>query len=168
MGESSSRANTVTWWLRPVSSHHPRPQVVVTLGPLAEPPVAPGTTPKLAFQRAKLSSSASSFAYSSMLLAAVGLYPVESSVRSLPGLVANDDHGTWGGTWGQIVFMWRGLNRGVISPPHICSRVGVDVRSCLGNGWSLSVVVFSGRGCRWSLDSETVRWALVNSTFFYR
>lgn len=54
--------------------------------------------PKLAFQRAKLSSSASNFAYSSRLLAAVGLYPVELSVRYRSN-VASDDYGTWGGTW---------------------------------------------------------------------
>ena len=116
--------------------------------------------PKLAFQRAKLSSSASNFAYSSRLLAAVGLYPIELSVRSCPGLVANDDYGTWGGTRGQIFFMW-GLNRGVISLLHVCFRVGVDIHSCLGNGWSLSAVIFSGRGCHWSLDSETTQWTLL-------
>ena len=121
------------------------PHVTVTLGPLAEPPAAPGTMPKLAFQRAKLSSSASNFAYSSRLLAAVGLYPIELSVRSCPGLVASDNYGTWCGTRGQIFFMW-GLNRGVISLLHVCFRVGVDIHSCLGNGWSLSAVIFSGRG----------------------
>jgi len=75
--------------------------------------------PKLAFQRAKLSSSASNFAYSSRLLAAVSLYPIELSVRSSSGLVASDDYGTWGGTWSQFFFMW-GLNRVAISLLHVC------------------------------------------------
>ena len=44
-----------------------------TLGPEAGAVEAPGAIPKLAFQRAKLSSSASIFAYSSTLFAAVGL-----------------------------------------------------------------------------------------------
>lgn len=43
-----------------------------TLGPVLLP-AAPGTTPRLAFHRAKLSSCASSWAYSSMLFTAVGL-----------------------------------------------------------------------------------------------
>lgn len=44
-----------------------------TLGPEAGAVEAPGAIPKLAFQRAKLSSSASILAYSSTLFAAVGL-----------------------------------------------------------------------------------------------
>lgn len=44
-----------------------------TLGPVASPPAAPGTIPSDAFQRAKLSSSASSLAYSSADFAAPGL-----------------------------------------------------------------------------------------------
>lgn len=136
---------------------------MVTLGPLAESP-APGTTPKLAFQRARLSSSASSFAYSSKLLAAPSLNPVELSVRSCPSLVANGDYGTWGGGWDQLVVMW-GLNRGVISPPNVCFRVGGNVHSCLGSGWSLTVVIFSGRGCHWSPDSETGHDGLLSLLF---
>jgi len=121
------------------------PQVVVTLGPVAARPAPPGTIPKLAFQRAKLSSSASNFAYSSRLLAAVILYPVELSMRSRPSLVVSDDYGTWGRTRGQLFFM-RSLNRGVISALHVCFHVGGDVRSCLG----LSVVIFSRGGCHWT------------------
>ncbi len=48
----------------------------LTLGPSAAPVAAPGTMPRDAFQRARLSSSASSLAYSSADLAAPGLYPV--------------------------------------------------------------------------------------------
>lgn len=44
-----------------------------TLGPEAGAVDAPGTIPRLAFQRASDSSSASSFAYSSTLFAALGL-----------------------------------------------------------------------------------------------
>ena len=43
-----------------------------TRGPLAGPD-APGTIPRLAFHRAKLSSSASSWAYSSMVFAVPAL-----------------------------------------------------------------------------------------------
>lgn len=50
----------------------------LTLGPSAAPVAAPGTMPRDAFQRAKLSSSASSLAYSSADLAAPGLYPVKT------------------------------------------------------------------------------------------
>jgi len=117
-------------------------RLVLTLGPEAEPEEAPGTMPKLAFQRAKLSSSASSFAYSSKLLAAVSLNPVELSMRFCPSLVAGDDYGTWGSGWGQIIFM-RGLDRRGVSPRYVCIRVGGDVRSCFGRSGSLSVVIVS-------------------------
>jgi hypothetical protein len=117
------------------------PQVVLTLGPVAGPE-APGTRPKLAFQRAKLSSSASNSAYSSALLAALGLYPVELSVRFRTSLIANDDYDTRGETWAQIIFI-RGLNCGIVNPLRICFLTGGDVRSYLGNSGSLSVVMVS-------------------------
>lgn len=49
-------------------------KVLCAFGPLVST-LAPGTIPSDAFQRVKLSSSASSWAYSSVLFATVGLYP---------------------------------------------------------------------------------------------
>lgn len=53
--------------------------VKLALGPEAGSP-DPGTMPREAFQRAKLSSSASRLAYSAADLAAPGLYPVENQL----------------------------------------------------------------------------------------
>jgi hypothetical protein len=50
-------------------------EMLPTFGPLVSPPDAPGTIPSEAFHLAKLSSSASSFAYSSADFAAPSLYP---------------------------------------------------------------------------------------------
>ena len=47
-----------------------------TFGPLFSPPVAE-SSPRLAFQRAKLSSPASKLRYSSTVLPAAGLYPMQ-------------------------------------------------------------------------------------------
>lgn len=114
---------------------------MLTLGPVAVV-AAPGTMPKLAFQRAKLSSSASSFAYSSKLLAAVSLNPVEFLVRSRTGLIAGGDYYTWGGSWDQIIFI-LGLNRDAVSSfcPRCCA--GGDVRSYFGSSAGSSVVLVS-------------------------
>lgn len=72
------------------------------LGPEAAPD-APGTIPRLAFHRAKLSSSASSLAYSSTDFAAPGLYPALPVLSQWSSHVAQSHRLAWGGGGGEII-----------------------------------------------------------------
>ena len=70
--------------------------VALALGPEVSGPAVPGTMPREAFQRLRASSSASSFAYSSVDLSSPGTYPVGND--ELPLLHEsgdNDAHLEW-------------------------------------------------------------------------
>ena len=90
-----------------------------TLGPLPEV-VAPGTMPKLAFQRASDSSSASSFAYSSTLFAAPGLYPAEPAGECGLGPWKRDSDVTGRGGGREVVFLVLHCRVQMIST--VCAR----------------------------------------------
>lgn len=72
VGEWSSKVSIVSYQTEFSSMFLSIINIERTLGPVAGP-AAPGTIPRLAFHRAKLSSLASRLAYSSTLFTAVGL-----------------------------------------------------------------------------------------------
>ena len=80
-------------------------QLLLALGPEAAV-AAPGTIPSDAFQRFKLSSLASSWAYSSADLAAATLYPGQTRLSSVMPKEVYDLKITWSGGGGQFILIF--------------------------------------------------------------